>query len=389
MDAKTQHGYLLIADISGYTSFLATSELEHAHDILTELLEILIKQLTARLTLSKLEGDAVFVFAAETDIPRGETLLELIEATYVKFRDEREAIRRRTTCQCNACRNIPSLDLKFMAHHGDYLLQRVSGIHELVGSDVNLIHRLLKNHVSEQTGWRAYALFTEQALMHLGVKPEGMHEHIENYEHLGDVKVCVLNLADRYTEIINARRYVVDPKKAHFVGRGEVAATPSIVWDVINDSAKRSQLSAMMGGPSVKWVHMWAAGRRTGVNSVTHCIHGKDVATVETIRDWRPFDYFTVTQEMGMFKLDWQYVFTPLTDQSTQVEMRALMRGPFPEFIRRLGTKVFFNVLYTMKKWTAAVSALIEDDHARADRSTLTTSPAMPDAIDQPSPETG
>src|SRR5512141_1960114 len=201
MDAKTQHGYLLIADISGYTSFLAQSELEHAHDILTELLEILVKQLTARLTLSKLEGDAVFVFAPESEIPRGETLLELIEATYVKFRDEREAIRRRTTCQCNACRNIPSLDLKFMAHHGDYMLQRVTGIHELVGSDVNLIHRLLKNHVSDQTGWHAYALFTEAALMHMGVQPDGMHEHIESYEHLGAVKVCVLNLADRYTEI--------------------------------------------------------------------------------------------------------------------------------------------------------------------------------------------
>ena len=37
MDAATQHGYLLLADISGYTSFLVGTELDHAHEILIDL----------------------------------------------------------------------------------------------------------------------------------------------------------------------------------------------------------------------------------------------------------------------------------------------------------------------------------------------------------------
>jgi hypothetical protein len=36
MDEKTQHGYLVIADISGFTFYLSTVELEHAHEILPE-----------------------------------------------------------------------------------------------------------------------------------------------------------------------------------------------------------------------------------------------------------------------------------------------------------------------------------------------------------------
>ena len=36
---KTNQGYLLIADITGYTRFLSESELEHAQDTLTALLE--------------------------------------------------------------------------------------------------------------------------------------------------------------------------------------------------------------------------------------------------------------------------------------------------------------------------------------------------------------
>ena len=34
-----KHGYLLLADISGYTSFLTQTELDHSQEILTDLLE--------------------------------------------------------------------------------------------------------------------------------------------------------------------------------------------------------------------------------------------------------------------------------------------------------------------------------------------------------------
>ena len=51
MEIKTQTGYLIIADISGYSSFVAKSELEHAHDILSELLELVLKRLTVIFTL--------------------------------------------------------------------------------------------------------------------------------------------------------------------------------------------------------------------------------------------------------------------------------------------------------------------------------------------------
>jgi len=106
----------------------------------------------------------VFGYVPEAKVGRGETLFELVEATYVAFRDRQGAVRRHTTCECNACRAIPALDLKFITHYGSYIVQTISGIHELVGSDVNLVHRLLKNHIAESTGWHAYALFTAPAL---------------------------------------------------------------------------------------------------------------------------------------------------------------------------------------------------------------------------------
>src|SRR5687767_3285185 len=172
MENKMQSGYLVLADISGFTSYLAGVELDHAHEILSDLLEIIVNSFKPVLTLSKLEGDAVFAYAPENRVTRGETLLEILETTYVAFRNRLEAIRRRTTCECNACRSIPKLDLKFMAHYGSYILQSVAGRTEVIGSDVNLAHRLMKNQVSEATGWRAYALFSEAALTKMNVWPD-------------------------------------------------------------------------------------------------------------------------------------------------------------------------------------------------------------------------
>ncbi len=293
MDTKTQHGYLLLADISGYSSFVAKSELEHAHDILSELLELILKKLTVIFTLSKLEGDAIFAYAPEEKLARGETLLELIESTYAVFKDQQEAIRRRTTCTCNACRNIPSLDLKFMAHHGDYIFQSIAGNREMVGTDVNLIHRLLKNHVADITGWRGYALFTDHALEHVGMKPDGLVETIEQYD-IGEVKIFVTNLKDRYKEIVDQRHVVVERDKAELVYEFDFPAPPPIVWEWLNDPHKRLQWEYA----ERNMFPFFLPKGRTQIGAVNHCMHGENLAMVETVLDWRPFEYFTVTQDV-------------------------------------------------------------------------------------------
>src|SRR5574338_1254099 len=186
MSTPAQHGYLIIADISGYTSFVAKTELEHSHEILSELLELLVSRFQPTMTISKLEGDAVFAYAPQEVFIRGETLVDFIESMYVAFRDKQLSMKRATTCTCNACRHIPSLDLKFSIHCGDYIQQTIANIKELIGSDVNLVNRLTKNHVTEATGWRAYMMFTEPCRIHNGLHLANAHVQMEEYESLGE-----------------------------------------------------------------------------------------------------------------------------------------------------------------------------------------------------------
>src|SRR5215207_6653854 len=324
MNQETEHGYLVLADISGYTSYLAGVELTHARDILTELLQLIVEHFKPLLSIVKLEGDAVFAHLPKTEIGRDETLLELFESTYLAFRDRVEGIRRRTICQCNACKAIPTLDLKFILHFGEYLLQNVSGIKELVGSDVDLTHRLLKNHVSEATGWKAYALFTEAGLKRLNVKIENLHENVESYAHLGEVKTYSLDLHRRYKELLESRRRFISPQEADAIISQIISASPIVVWEWMNDIQKR-----------LRWENyddirpLLRPGGRLGPGSRNHCAHGRNLV-VETILDWKPFEYYTTEYPMAI-----QTQHLTAHSDGTQLNVYFKLTMPLPRWLTR------------------------------------------------------
>jgi hypothetical protein len=83
--ASIESGMLLIADISGYTKFLASSELEHAQDSLRSLLNLLIEHTRPPLVISRLEGDAVISYAPAGSFQQGQSIVEIIESTYYDF----------------------------------------------------------------------------------------------------------------------------------------------------------------------------------------------------------------------------------------------------------------------------------------------------------------
>ena len=61
MLARTEPACLVIADIAGYSGYLAGVELDHAQDILADLVGTVVGALRPSFKLAKLEGDAAFV----------------------------------------------------------------------------------------------------------------------------------------------------------------------------------------------------------------------------------------------------------------------------------------------------------------------------------------
>lgn len=353
MNQGTEHGYLILADISGYTSYLAGVELTHAQDILAELLELIVQRFDPLLSIAKLEGDAVFAYAPLERVPRNETLLELMESTYLAFRDRIDTIRRRTTCDCNACRAIPNLDLKFILHYGEYLLQTVSGNTELVGSDVNLAHRLLKNQVGDLAGWKAYILFTEAGLMQLGIDLDNLHKGIEEYEHLGGIETFSLDLHTRYQQMIAARRVFISPEEADSVITRTVAAPPAILWDWLNDMGKRVQWETSYR----EILPILRPGGRMGAGATNHCAHGDDLI-LETILDWRPFEYYTAEYPLAI-----QSLHLEPTPDGTTLSVHFKLKQSLPRFLRRLIVGFMFRSVKADQQYDTLVQLIAEEAH--------------------------
>jgi hypothetical protein len=202
------NGPLVLADISGYTGFLGAVTTAHADDafadgnvpaaysFISSLLDTIVAQMTPPFSLAKIEGDAVFAHAGSLEgFPRGADVLRCLRSCHAAFRAQVASARDVWTCRCGVCSRVDDLDLKFVLHAGPYVIHPVAGGTELVGSEVVLVHRLLKNRASEAVGGRPYALFTDAARAMLSIPTEGTLTLEERYEHLPAVTTHVLPLA--------------------------------------------------------------------------------------------------------------------------------------------------------------------------------------------------
>lgn len=314
---QAEQGCLLIGDLSGYTGYLADTELEHAHSALDGVFGVLVAALEPAFKVQELEGDAIFVHRVDPQ-PDASLLLDAVEQGYFAFRRHMRDVIAATTCDCNACRRLPELDLKFVAHYGTFVIDRLGRLSKVTGTDVVIAHRLLKNRVSETFGLRAYGLYTEALVRAAGINPSplGLLKHRESYEHLGEITVYVQDLSARWEAEQNTTRVELEDREA-FVDlvSDELPADPATIWSYLTVPARRVQ---WQGFDQVD--ELAGLGRR-GVGTRTHCIHAKGTFD-EEILDWHPYGHEAVRMfipRMGSVLAS--YDLTP-SDDGTRMRYR-------------------------------------------------------------------
>jgi uncharacterized protein YndB with AHSA1/START domain len=318
--AELVRGPLVIADLGGYTRFLTGSELDHAHDILADLLGVVAEGLRPAIGIEKLEGDAVFC-ADASGVVGAEGVLSAIESCYAAFARRRRDIGRATTCTCAACAAIPQLALKFVAHNGEFVVRNIAGSRELVGTDVIRVHRLLKNSVASQTGIAAYALLTDPLVGAMGVEGDALGPpHIESYEDCGEIRARVVDIDARWRAAEAATDVVVSEAESVVTYSGASVASPELLWEVINDPRhqrvwKTSATSIDMDNPS---------GAR-GIGSQTHCVHGKTRIEQEIV-DYKPPRHLTYDERNPMGRMRWTFTLDPSAG-GTVVTLRGMLLG--------------------------------------------------------------
>ena len=154
---------ILIPDISGFTDFNTTTEIDHAAHIIAELLEVMIKAEDTGFTLAEVEGDALLMYRKGDPLPRS-ILVDQCQRIFDAFHRQLMVIERDTVCQCGACQGASGLTLKFVAHYGFIKEIKVDRFTKATGTEMIVAHRLMKNDVDSHE----YILVTEACCKAMG-----------------------------------------------------------------------------------------------------------------------------------------------------------------------------------------------------------------------------
>ena len=137
------NGLLVIPDISGFTTFVHRTEIDHSRLIIQELLETLINANSFDLEISEIEGDAI-LFYKYCDPPELPEIYRQVEAMFCAFHRNVIAYDARRYCQCGACTGVSDLTLKVITHYGEFTGYNVRSFNKLIGRDIIVAHELLE-----------------------------------------------------------------------------------------------------------------------------------------------------------------------------------------------------------------------------------------------------
>jgi hypothetical protein len=200
--------FFCVPDITGFTKFVATADINFTKEVIPALLRKLIEANIIKMNVGEIEGDAIFFYKTGR-LPSIKQVAEQCKALYKAFSNFIENLEKNDPDNYNKYLADDQLGLKIIIHYGNISLANIKGRTKLLGEDVIIAHKLLKNSVDEYN----YILLTENYLKKIRNKkslPEWFHWEelvpgMESYEYIGDVKYYYISLEkmESMTDIIS------------------------------------------------------------------------------------------------------------------------------------------------------------------------------------------
>jgi hypothetical protein len=194
---------ILIPDISGFTEFMTTTELNHASHAINFLIDAIVNAVGDEYEVSEIEGDAVLLIKKGA-APSKKEILDICLKIFNAFHFQRIFMQQHTICPCGACVAIINLTLKFVVHHGPLAEIKVGRFVKHSGTEMIVAHRLLKNSIDNNE----YLLLTEKLLQEMADSPGAVEMEwncsSEEYASIGKVEY-------RFALLNEARKNVPEP----------------------------------------------------------------------------------------------------------------------------------------------------------------------------------
>ncbi len=194
---ETAPTLICIPDISGFTKFVSDVDIELAAKVIPSLLNNVISTNKLGLKVSEIEGDAV-LFYKTGPLPKFEDLIHQMRKFYTEFYKQLIKLNIDLKHKTEGNEIEDTLGLKIVLHYGKKIgAVFINKTTKLIGEDVIIAHRLLKNTVP----LNEYLLVSQTLLDEYSDEknfnnfPWGkLIKQEEEYKYLGDVDYSYVDL---------------------------------------------------------------------------------------------------------------------------------------------------------------------------------------------------
>lgn len=181
--------FFCVPDITGFTKFISNADISFSKDFIAGLLRRLISANILKMNVGEIEGDAIFFYRTGRlpSIKQVSKQCQQLFQTFYSFIDQVEKDDPE-----NYAKHLADgqLGLKIIIHFGHISSANIKGRTKLIGEDVIITHKLLKNSIQEYE----YILLTENYLNKIRktdlsswFQVDELKKGSEEYDHIGTV----------------------------------------------------------------------------------------------------------------------------------------------------------------------------------------------------------
>ncbi len=209
--------FFCVPDITGFTKFIATADINFTKNLIPALLRKLIDANILKMKIGEIEGDAIFFYKTGR-LPSVSKVAEQCKIIYQTFTDFVSSVEQSDPDNYNLYLADNQLGLKIIIHYGHISTANIKGRIKLLGTDVIIAHKLLKNAIVDYN----YILLTDKYLSKIKDRQnleqwfhwEKLRTGMEVYEFMGEVEYRYITLDDMsfIPEVTNAQELTSNKK---------------------------------------------------------------------------------------------------------------------------------------------------------------------------------
>lgn len=191
--------FFCVPDLSGFTKFVTTADNDFVHQVIPALLNQIIAANILGMKIAEVEGDAVFFYRTGR-LPAINKVAQQCKVIYESFNHKILSYQTSHPEEYQKYLANEQLGIKIIIHYGNISLTKIEKRVKLLGEDVILVHKLLKNSIVESN----YILLSDNYILKLRDKKivknwfnwEKLKRGSEDYEHFGLTHYSYISLVE-------------------------------------------------------------------------------------------------------------------------------------------------------------------------------------------------